>query len=294
MFSTRDGHELAVHDWGNANSDNPIIFLHGGPGSGVSNKYKQSFNPEVHRVIFFDQRGAGLSQPYGSLESNDTWKLVSDISAIADHLQIDKFTVTGGSWGSCLALVYAINNPERVKAMVLTGIFTGTKQEADWIFNGRFKEFFPDVWQKFLDQTPPEHHQNPAQYHIDRIHGTNEQMTADSARIISDLELSIMSLDDRYTPFSPEGYDPTHARLETHYIANNCFLEDGYILNNASKLTMPIWLVQGRYDFVCPPSIAWNLHNALPNSKLSFTMDNHSFGRSTYDVYKTVFDNLKV
>ena len=293
MLDVGDGHQLWVHDWGNPKSSNPIIFLHGGPGGNVSNKHTLSFNPEKHRVIFFDQRGCGQSLPFGSLQHNDTWKLVEDINKIADHFRLDKFSITGGSWGSCLALIYAIKHPKKVKSLVLTGIFTGTKEEIDWLSGGGFRKFFPDAWQKFIDSAPTSNQDEPAKYHFERVLSDDLEEAADSGRAISDMELSIMSLDDRYLPFNPEGFDPSHARMETHYMTNNCFLDDNYVMNNVDKLTMPIWLVQGRYDMVCPPITAWTLHNALPNSNLHFTLANHDFPRSTYDVYSMILNNLE-
>ena len=293
MLDVGDGHSLYVQDWGNKSAVTPIISLHGGPGSNASDKQKISFDPKVHRVIFFDQRGCGLSQPFTCLENNDTWKQIADISKIADHLKIEKFTITGASWGSCLALVYAINNPGRVVNMVLMGIFTGTKNEVDWIAKGGYKNFFPDVWEKFLDNTPLEDHEEADKYHFDRILGDDMESSIKSSVVLSDTELSIMSLDDRYMPFSEDGYDNSHARMETHYLSNNCFLEDNYILNNSDKLTMPIWFIQGRYDMVCPPINAWNLHKQIPSSKLTFTMAGHDFARSTYDTYSTILANLQ-
>jgi proline iminopeptidase len=292
MLDVGDGHQLYVQDWGNKKSKSPIVFLHGGPGGGVSDSHKQSFDPYVHRVLFFDQRGSGQSLPYGSLDSNTTEHLINDITKIADRFNLDTFVLTGGSWGSTLALLYGIKHPHRVQRMVLRGIFTATKAEHDWITKGGYSAFFPDVLEDFINNTPEEHRHNPDDYHFKRILGNDLGESVESSLTMGKVEGSLLSLDDRYKAPPTKDYDPTFMRIETHYIANNCFIDDGYILNNTDKLTMPIWLIQGRYDMVCPPINAWNLHKKLPYSKLTWTMAGHGNERSNYDVYSTIFANL--
>jgi proline iminopeptidase len=282
------GHELYIQEWGNVKAKTPIIFLHGGPGSGVKDKYRDQFAPTQHRVIFFDQRGSGRSIPTGSLVHNTTQDLVEDIEKIAKFFRISSFVLTGGSWGSCLALSYAIKYPNRVEALVLRGIFTGTKTEMDWVNKGHFKTFFPDVWDKFLAKTPKKYAHNPVQYHIPRIVGPVAQAAKESAYIYGNLESALLNLDDRFTPANIDDYDPTMSKLEAHYLSHNCFLTDNYILNHAQQLTMPIWLIQGRYDMVCPPITAYRLHQRLPNSQLIWTIAGHGNDRPNYDVNRTI------
>lgn len=283
-----DGHQLYVHDWGNSKAKTPIIFLHGGPGSGTKDKYKSTYDPAMHRVIFFDQRGSGKSLPYGSLENNTTDYLVDDIKKIIDRLELKEVILSGGSWGSCLALAFGLKHPRHVKSMVLRGIFTGSKSEIAWISKGLFKDFFPDVWQDLLKNTPTSHQNDPFGYHEARILGDDEAAGADSAYVIGNVEGALMSLDDRFYPADRSEYDPTFVRLETHYLANNCFMPDRYILDNAHKLKMPIWLIQGRYDMVCPPTTAYELNQKLPNSQLMWTVAGHSNDRPNYDVNRTI------
>jgi proline iminopeptidase len=266
QLNVGDGHELYVQDWGNEDSDKTIIFLHGGPGDGVNDGYRHMFDPKLQRVIFFDQRGCGKSTPYGSIEHNTTDDLVGDITKIADKLKLDQFILTGGSWGSCLALVYALRNPERVSAIVLRGIFTARQSETDWVEKGHFKTFFPDVWETYLAGTPKEQRGNPNAYHVSKILGN----------------------DNRFRPSPIEEFDPAGAKIETHYISQGCFLPDSYIIDNAKSLTMPIWLVQGRYDMVCPPVTAFELNQQLPNSQLLWTTAGHGSDRANYDVYRTI------
>lgn len=293
MLSVGGGHELYVHDWGNKNAKTPIIFLHGGPGSGVKDKYKATFDPKIMRVIFFDQRGSGKSTPAGSLKNNTTDDCIGDIEKIADELKLEKFIITGGSWGSCLALAYGLKHPERVETMVLRGIFTGSQAEIDWIDEGHFAPHFPDVWDKYLDATPAAYRDNPGAYHVPRILGDDKNASRESAHAYGNVEGALLSLDDRYTPPKlDDDYDPNFVRLEVHYLSNRCFMRDRYIMDNASRLTMPIWLIQGRYDMVCPPVTAYELNEKLPNSRLIWTIAGHANDRPNYDANRTLLLQL--
>lgn len=292
MLDVGDGHSLYIHEWGNANASTPIIFLHGGPGSHVRNSHKRVFDPTIHRVIFFDQRGSGKSTPYGSLENNTTDKLIEDISKIADSFGIKNFILRGNSWGSTLALAYALAHPERVHSLVLGGIFTGSKAEADWIDKGKFKLFFPDVWQAYLDKTPVEHHDDPSRYHFDKvINGTPEEQKM-SGFVYECLEAGAIKLDDRFEPDSFEDYDPSGIRIGMYYLSHACFMPDRHILNNAHKLTMPVHIVQGRYDMVCPPHTAYELHTALPHSKLYWTLSGHSHEHEGENIFRSIFASM--
>jgi len=283
-----DGHKLYVQDWGNKEARLPILFLHGGPGVGVKNKYRQQFEPKIQRVIFFDQRGSGKSLPKGSLKENTTSKLVEDIEKIADSLKLEQFIITGGSWGSCLALAYSLKHPKRIHAMVLRGIFTGSKSEIEWLDKGRFETFFPDVWQKFESSVPASHSSTPTAYHFKMALGGDKLEAKKSAYAYENLEGALLSLDDRYTPEDFDEYDPSGIRIEIHYLVNDCFMPDRYILNNAHKLKMPIWLIQGRYDMVCPPKTAYRLHQKLPNSELIWATAGHTNDRPIYDANRTI------
>jgi proline iminopeptidase len=283
-----EGHRLYVHDWGNADAELPILFLHGGPGGYSSDRHKTTFIPKTQRVIFFDQRGSGKSTPYGSLEHNTTAYLIEDIEKIAGHLGLERCIVYGGSWGSCLGLAYALKYPKRVHALVLRGIFTGSRAEADWLNNGGYRQFYPEIWQEFVDSVPESHAKDPFRYHADRILGTDEEAAKESAYIYGNTEGILASLDDRFTPREFDDFDPNAARMEVHYTENTCFMPDRYILDNAFKLHMPVWLVQGRYDMVCPPSTAHELHRKLPNSQLIWTTAGHGNDRPNYDVNRSL------
>jgi proline iminopeptidase len=268
------GHQLYVYDWGNPKGL-PIIFLHGGPGSEIKDSKKELFDPSKHHVVFFDQRGCGKSLPHGELEHNTTTNLIGDISLIADQVKFKQFVLYGSSWGSCLALAYAIAHPKRVKSMVLSSIYTGTKWENDWVGQGDFKTHFPEVWERFLWRTPKAHRKDPSAYHYQNILGDNEQLLASSALAVEELEHGIMALGDPGPMLSPDTFDPTGARIYTHYLTNGCFIPELHILHNAPKLTMPIWLVHGRFDMCCPPITAYDLNKKLPDSHLTWTISNH-------------------
>lgn len=285
-----DGHTIYVQDWGIAKAKTPIFFLHGGPGNGTGDKYKLRFDPKINRVIFHDQRGSGQSTPYGSLKNNTTDKLVGDITKIADKLKIKKFAVAGGSWGSTLALAYALKHPDRVSDLLIQGIFTGSKSEIEWIDHGFFRLFYPEVWEEYLQTVPKSHRKNPTEYHAKYILGSPGPKQIASAMAYQKLESSVLVLDDRPTiPADPETYDSNFITIETHYLQNGCFMPDRYILDNAHKLTMPTWIVQGRYDMVCAPAVAYELHQRIKGSKLIWTMAGHGNDRSTYDVLRTLY-----
>lgn len=276
MLDVGDGHSLYVQEWGNKKAETTIILLHGGPGSKTKDKHKNAFDPTKQHVIFFDQRGSGNSLPYSSLINNTTEKLIADISKIADTFSIKKFVLTGGSWGSCLALSYALKYPARVEALVLYGIFTGSKSEIDWLDRGGYKAYFPDVWDQYIAATPKNHHSNPSAYHKKQALSTDINASKQSAYAYRSMEGAVIALNDEFIPESYDEFDAAGAKIEMYYLMNGCFMPDRYILNNAHKLTMPVWLIQGRYDSVCPPITAYELNKKLPNSKLIWTISGHA------------------
>lgn len=292
MLNVGKGHQLYVQDWGNMRAKTTFIFLHGGPGSGCSDSHKQLFDPEKNRVIFFDQRGSGKSNPKGELQNNTTTDLVDDIELIMQKYKLEEFVLVGGSWGSTLALSYGIKYPRHVSAMILRGIFTGRQVEIDFLDKGGFKHFYPDVWERFVQSVPKKYHVDPSSYHGPHALGGGVQ-AKESAYAYSQLEGGIMKLDDRGAAESFETYDPSGTQIEIHYMQNKCFLPENYIFDNAKKLTMPIWLVQGRYDAVCPPITAYELDKLLPNSNLIWTVAGHGGGeRANFDVTKTIISTF--
>ena len=286
------GHTLYFQDWGNKKAKTPIIFLHGGPGSQCKDKHKLPFDPKTQRVIFHDQRGAGRSTPHGKWHHNNTQELAADITKIADFLKIDTFIITGESWGSALALYYAICEPSRVKAIVVGGVFTASQAEIDWLDKGMFQTHFPDAWEKYIAATPKSHQKDPTAYHLTRVLGKDEKAAAESALVYGELEGSVMGLDDIHVPVSPADFDPSGMIIEMRYLARRCFLPDEFILKNARKLTMPLYIVQGRYDFVCPPSTAYELSKRTPNAHLIWTIAGHRNEHESITVKRFIFRHL--
>jgi proline iminopeptidase len=288
LLDVGDGHQLFVYDWGNERAETPIICLHGGPGDRAKDKHRDIFDPQLHRVIFFDQRGCGRSLPYGLLENNTTDDLVGDITKIANHLKIKQFYLVGASWGSFLALVYAIHNPKRVAGVVVSAIFTGTKDELEWFSEGRFKPFYPEAWEAYLLKTPESHRGNPTAYHYNMLlHGTEKEQF-NAAMALQQLEYSILNLDDRTRTIDPITFDPSGARIEGHYLSQGCFVPDSYILEHTNQLTMPLWIVQGRYDMSCPPYTAYLLHKKVPHSQLFMTIGGHRAEHETYNLLRAI------
>lgn len=292
MIEAGHGHTLYVQDWGFKKAKMPIFFLHGGPGDQCKDKHKLPFDPSTQRVIFHDQRGCGKSIPFGKWHHNNTQELAADITKIADFLDIDQFILTGGSWGACLALYYAINQPHRVKALVLDGIFTGSQAEIAWVDQGMFKSHFPEAWERYLAATPKEHRENPSAYHFKQVTSNDEQAAAASAKAYSELEYAVLSLSDTFAPINPDDFDPTGAIIEMRYLAKRCFLPDRFILKNASKLKMPVHLVQGRYDMVCPPATAYELSKIIPNAHLTWVISGHKGEHETLTAKRLLFRQL--
>lgn len=278
MIDVGDSYQLYAQLWGNADAQETIVFLHGGPGSGCNDGHKQLFDPTRQRVLFFDQRGAGKSLPHGSIQNNTTDDLVEDITRVTAAFDTSTFALTGGSWGSCLALAYGLKYQSKVTRMVLRGIFTGRKSEIDFIDKGQVKTFFPDVWDRFVASVPREFATDPSAYHQKLMFGGDEAAKM-AAAAYNDLEGSIAQLDDRAalpTQVDLDVFDPAGTIIESHYLVNSCFMPEGYIIANAAQLTMPIALVQGRYDMVCAPITAYELNKVLPNSQLYWTIAGHS------------------
>ncbi len=288
-----DGHELYVHDWGNEFAKTPFVFLHGGPGSQSKDKHKSVFDPSTQRVIFFDQRGCGNSTPYGEIAKNTTQDLVGDITKIADHLNIKKFYLHGSSWGSALALFYALANPDRVVGLIIGGVYTVSQRENDWLYRGKFANFFPEIWNDFAKSVPAKFRKNPAEFHFDKIASGDDEERKRAAYELGKMQRAVMCLDDRFVPADYETYDPAPSQIEIHYIANGGFVPDRYILDNARKLTMPIHVVQGRYDFVCPPITAYELCREAPNAKLYWTISGHTAEHENENVFRAIFAGLE-
>ena len=266
-------HNLYYEECGNPNGA-PAVFLHGGPGGGIYPEFRQFFDPEFYRIILFDQRGSGKSTPHAELQANTTWELVSDIEKLRNHLGIEKWLVFGGSWGSTLSLVYAINHPESTVALVIRGIFLGRKFEFDWLYqDSGVAKIYPDNFEEFWNFIPVEERSNMIEAYYKRLTSDDEELRLKAAKIWSIWEGGISKLIPDQNLIDEFGDPHTAlalARVECHYFVNNLFFEsDNYILDNIKNIEdIPTVIVQGRYDVVCPPVSAWDLHQKLPKSDL--------------------------
>ena len=281
MLKVSNGHEIYWVDWGNKSIKNPIFYIHGGPGSGFDESDFDKFDPIKHRVVFHDQRGSGRSTPFASIENNTTKDLIKDITKLKELLNFDKISLYGFSWGSTLALLYAINNPDKIEKMLIGGIYLARKEDNEFYLNGKTSTHFPEVWERFISFVPPEYRSKPAIYYKKMMFGNNEKNRKKFAKEWMFYEASILKLDyipERIERSLNDFASESLSYLEAHYIFNNCFIDENFIIQNSSKLeNIKIVIVQGRYDFICPPSGAYKLANSLKNKPiLQIVMSGHS------------------
>lgn len=274
---TGGAHEIFYEECG-ARDGKPCVILHGGPGGAVNPTMRRFFNPAKWRMALFDQRGCGKSRPNASLEDNTTWTLIEDIERLRIHLGVEKWTVFGGSWGSTLALAYAITHPHRVEALVLRGIFLLTQRELQWFYQHGASMLFPDAWARFCAPIPEaERGDMMAAYHK-RLTHSDRRVQAEAAAAWSQWEgdtISIRGPEARPSKFNEIDFAIAFARIECHFFANGGFFkEDNWILNNIDKIRgIPGWIVQGRFDVVTPMDSAWRLKSAWPEAHFDIVWD---------------------
>lgn len=280
-FKTHDikvdsSHSVYVEESGNPQGQ-PIIFLHGGPGGGTGPKQRRFFDPNHYRIILFDQRGCGKSSPQGEIVNNTTDDLVSDIETIRKHLGIDDWILFGGSWGSTLALAYAIQFPRQVKGLILRGIFLSRPFELEW-FLKEVEIFCPEKYQTLLNFKPDITKTNLVEKYLQMVFGSDQELAEKAAYNWNHFEGSILKLlPEEVTTEDPINYNEelARARVQLHYIQNQCFVDGEAILEKATLLLKdkPIVIVQGQYDMVCPPKTAWDLKHAVPHAEFYLIPD---------------------
>lgn len=265
-------HELYVDESGNPDGI-PVLFVHGGPGAGCGKYDRRFFDPEVYRIVLFDQRGSGRSKPHAELEGNSTQKLVDDIEVIRTTLGIEKWVLFGGSWGSTLSLVYAQTYPERVLGLILRGIFLCRPVDLLWFYQDGASRLFPDYWEDFVAPIPEDEREDMMNAYYRHLTGDNQilQMTAAKAWSLWEGRTATLRPNQEVVDSFTEPHRALSlARIEAHYFVNNAFLEDNQILRDAHKLAdIPGVIVHGRYDVICPIDNAFLLHKAWPNSELN-------------------------
>ena len=256
-----DLHELYFEETGHPDGA-PVVFLHGGPGGGIHADYRRFFDPHYYRIVLFDQRGAGRSTPHAELKENTTWDLVEDIERLRKHLGIDSWHVFGGSWGSTLALTYAITYPDSVKSLALRGIFMCTPREIHWFYQDGANHIYPEAWEKYIKPIPKEERTDLVSAFYKRLTSDNKKIQIAAAQAWSVWEASTCKLypdPNIIDEFSDTEFAIAFARIECHFFINKIFFDKpDFILKNINKIRhIPCEIVHGRYDVVCPVETAW-------------------------------------
>ena len=271
------GHQLYWEESGNKHGL-PVIFLHGGPGSGTEASHRCYFDPKIYRIILMDQRGCGKSTPHSSLKDNTTWHLVDDIEKLREHLRIDKWVVFGGSWGSTLSLAYSETHPSRVHAIILRGIFLGRPKELEWFYQFGAHFIFPDEWEKYLEPIPHGERGDMLHAYYRMLTSPDALLRKKAAAAWSGWEGATLKLifdPTIFTQFVEDSHADAIARIECHYFVNNCFFKtDNWLIEQVGAVRkIPAIIVQGRYDIICPMLSAWELHKAWPEAKFEVIKD---------------------
>jgi proline iminopeptidase len=266
-----DVHEIYYEESGNPNGK-PAVFVHGGPGGGTDPKMRSFFDPKKYRIVLFDQRGCGKSRPHASLEDNTTWHLVADMEKLRQHLDIEKWLVFGGSWGSTLGIAYAETHPERVTELVLRGIFLLRRWEIEWFYqNPGAGALYPDLWERYLEPIPAAERSDMITAYYKRLTSSDPKVLGQAARAWSIWEgaTSFLHMNPDYiSKFQEDDYAAAFARIECHYFINKGFLRtDNQLIEDVGRIRhIPAVIVQGRYDVICPMKSAWDLHRAWPEA----------------------------
>lgn len=274
-----DLHTLYYEQSGNPDGV-PVVYLHGGPGAGSQPKHRQFFDPRHYRIVIFDQRGAGQSTPLGELRDNTPAHLVADIEKLRAHLGIDRWHVFGGSWGSTLSLTYAIAHPDRVLSLTLRGIYLVRQREMDHFLNG-MQIIFPEAWEAFVAPLSADDRKDILGTYYRLLTNPDPAVHMPAARRWSAYEYACMRLIPEKSEASLAAETPLEAahayavsRLECHYFVHNRFTPDDYLLLNVDKIRhIPGVIIQGRYDVICPPITAYDLHRAWPEAQFVIVPD---------------------
>ena len=263
-------HQLYIEQCGNEQGI-PVIFLHGGPGSGCREQHRCYFDPAIYHIILFDQRGCGRSKPQGELKDNNTLALVEDINTIRKHLGISQWLVFGGSWGATLGLVYAKQYPKQVLGMILRGVFLGRAQDINWVYTNKgAAQIYPEAWQAFVDELPLNQQQNPLKAIYQQLIDSDEQTSRNAYNRLQQWESSILNIQPSIPASKGDTINKTPSIIQLHYSMNHCFIEQSPILEQINRVDeIPINIIQGRFDFVCPVEQAWQLAYHCPQATLT-------------------------
>ena len=269
-------HHIYVEQCGNPLGI-PVVFLHGGPGSGCNESHRQYFDPKRYHIILFDQRGCGRSHPSDSLQrtlqNNSTAHLIQDIDVIRKHIGIEKWLVFGGSWGATLALYYAQHYPQQVSGLLLRGVFLARSQDIDWVYhaNGAAK-FFPDAWQQLVQDLPKDQQKQPLSAIYQQLSCDNNQISTKMFNKLQHWEANLIALQapPKFSENLPKDSAKISSRIQLYYSLNQCFISHTPILKNIDIIRhIPTSIIHGRYDMVCPIEQAWQLKKHWPEATLT-------------------------
>ncbi len=271
-LNVSNGHQLYVEQSGNPNGI-PVLYLHGGPGGGCSKNHRRYFDPSKYRIILFDQRGCGRSQPSPNVENNNLDNLIADIEAIRLHLDVSQWLVTGGSWGTTLALVYGIKHADKILGFILRGIFLGGKEEYNWLYNSKgAAKFYPEYYRQFIEHLTTEQQLEPLSAYHQLLNSDNEVAVIAASKSWCLWELQLSTLEHHNIGMAQ--VDDPHqalcmAKISSHFFVNHCFFEENYIIANIKKIAnIPAIIIHGRFDMVCQLSIADKLVQQWENAQL--------------------------
>lgn len=281
LLDVGDGDRIYWEVCGNPEGK-PAVMVHGGPGGGCSPAHRRQFDPEAYRVVLFDQRNCGRSEPHAkdpevSLEGNTTWNLVADMERLREHLGIERWLVFGGSWGSALSLAYAQTHPERVTELVLRGIFMLRPFELYWFYQEGASLLFPDLWEKYVEPIPEDEREDLISAFRERLESPDREVRVAAAKAWATWEGSTLTL--RPDPelaggFAEPDYAVAFARIENHYFVNEGFLEEDQLIRDVDRIRhIPAVIIQGRYDVCTPVATAWDLHRAWPEADFHIVDD---------------------
>jgi len=276
-IDTGSAHEVYFETCG-ARDGKPCVILHGGPGGAINPTMRRFFDPSRWRMTLFDQRGCGQSRPNALLDGNTTWDLIADIERLRERAGVDKWTVFGGSWGSTLALAYAVTHPERVSGLILRGVFLVTRRELAWFYQDGASMLFPDAWERFLAPIPEDERADLLGAYYRRLTDPDIKVQRPAAVAWSRWEgdtISIRGPEARPAKFNEQDFATAFARIECHYFKHGGFFEhDGWLLDQVDRVRhIPTWIVQGRFDVVTPLETAWKLKAAWPEAHFEVIWD---------------------
>jgi proline iminopeptidase len=276
VLDSSSGHSVYYEQAGNK-SGIPVIFLHGGPGSGCGENHRRYFDPEKYRIILFDQRGCNRSNPQGFVENNSTLELLKDIDLIRKELNIDKWLLFGGSWGATLALLYAEQYSIHVSGIILRGTFLARQSDFDWFAKSGVNKIYPDYWKEFMSFFDEQNKNNPIKVLHDKIFSNDkyEQLAAAKTWALWAGRIVTHSLIDEYLlEIEDEDKLINEVKIEMHYAINKYFIKENQILDNIDSVPdVPITIIHGRKDLTCLPESSWSVHEALNKSKLVIVPD---------------------